>query len=174
MAEDQASAKPAAGGTRATIAKNAFNLVLGQVATTALSIVFSASLGRSLGAGDFGIYFLINAFSSFAYVLVDWGQQFYVIREVAKTPERGGRLLGTALAMRFAGAAFICVPTGLMALALGYDTRTSWLSVAFVGVSLPFFLAQSYGMVFRGRDRMGLEAIVSVVNRAAVLALALV
>src|SRR5262245_26127088 len=94
-------------GTRATVAKNAFNLVLGQVTTTALAIVFSASLGRSLGAGDFGVYYLINTFSLFAYVIVDWGQQFYVIREVAKTPERGGRLLGTALVLRTVGAVLV-------------------------------------------------------------------
>jgi O-antigen/teichoic acid export membrane protein len=157
----------------ATIARNAFNLVLGQVATTALAIVFSAALGRSLGARDFGLYFLITSFSTFAYVLVDWGQQFYVIREVARSPERGSQLLGTALALRAAGAALVAVPTGLVTWALGYDERTCWFSVAFIGVSLPFFLAQSYGMVFRGRDRMGLDAWVSVVNKLAILAAAL-
>jgi O-antigen/teichoic acid export membrane protein len=164
----------AAGGTNATIAKNAFHLVLGQVATTALAIVFNASLGRSLGARDFGCYFLIGSFATFAYVLVDWGQQFFLVREVARTPALGGRLLGTALVMRALGAVLVSVPTGLMALALGYDARTSCLSVALIAVSLPFFLAQSYGLIFRGRDRMGLDATVSVVNRAAGLALAVI
>jgi len=158
---------------RATVARNAFHLVLGQVATTALAIVFSAALGRSLGARDFGVYFLITSFATFAYVIVDWGQQFYVIREVARSPDRGSRLLGTALVLRIAGAALVTVPTGLVAWMLGYDARTCWFSVAFIVVSLPFFLAQSYGMVFRGRDRMGLDAWVSVLNKAALLALAL-
>jgi O-antigen/teichoic acid export membrane protein len=63
----------APGSHHATIARNAFHLVLGQVATTALAIVFSAVLGRSLGARDFGLYFLISSFSAFGYVLVDWG-----------------------------------------------------------------------------------------------------
>src|SRR2546425_172534 len=163
----------APGSARATIARNAFHLVLGQVATTALAIVFSAALGRSLGARDFGVYFLVTSFATFAYVLVDWGQQFYVIREVARSPDRGSRLLGTALVLRIAGAALVMVPTGLVAWVLGYDARTCWFSVAFIVVSLPFFLAQSYGMVFRGRDRLGLDAWVSVANKAALLALAL-
>jgi O-antigen/teichoic acid export membrane protein len=163
----------APGSARATVARNAFHLVLGQVATTALAIVFSAAVGRALGARDFGVYFLITSFATFAYVLVDWGQQFYVIREVARSPDRGSRLLGTALVLRIAGAALVMVPTGLVAWVLGYDARTCWFSVAFIVVSLPFFLAQSYGMVFRGRDRMGLDAWVSVVNKAALLALAL-
>jgi len=163
----------APGSARATVARNAFNLVLGQVATTALAIVFSAAVGRSLGARDFGVYFLITSFATFAYVLVDWGQQFYVIREVARSPDRGSRLLGTALVLRIAGATLVMVPTGLVAWVLGYDARTCWFSVAFSVVSLPCFLAQSYGMVFRGRDRMGLDAWVSVLNKAALLALAL-
>ena len=51
--------------------------------------------GRS-APRDFGLYFLISSFATFAYVVVDWGQQFYVIREVARTPSRGGDLLGDA------------------------------------------------------------------------------
>jgi len=56
--------------------------------------VFSAALGRSLGARDFGVYFLITSFATFAYVIVDWGQQFYVIREVARSPDRGSNCWG--------------------------------------------------------------------------------
>src|SRR5467141_1220344 len=108
------------GSTRATIARNAFHLVLGQAATTALAVVLSAALGRSLGARDFGLYFLITSFATFAYALVDWGQQYYVIREVARSPQRGSRLLGTALVLRAAGAVLVSVPTGLLAWALGY------------------------------------------------------
>ncbi len=156
-----------------TVAKNAFHLVLGQVVTTALAILFSAALGRTLGARDFGVYFLVSSFAAFAYVLVDWGQQFYVIREVACQPERGSLLLGTTLVLRTAGAVLVAVPTGLAAWALGYDAITCWYSVVFIAVSLPFFLAQSYGMVFRARDRMGLDAWVSVANKIALLGLAL-
>src|SRR4051794_32361072 len=158
---------PAAASGHGTVARNVFHLVLGQVATTALAIVFSAALGRSLGARDFGLYFLITSFATFAFVLVDWGQQYYVIREVARSPERGSSLLGTALVLRAAGTVLVSIPIGLLAWALRYGARTCWFSVAFLAASLPFFLAQSYGMVFRGRDRMGLDAWVSVVNKAA-------
>src|ERR1700674_2513686 len=95
------------GSGHGTVARNAFYLVLGQATTTALAILLSAALARILGPRDFGVYFLIGSFSAFAYVLVDWGQQFYVIREVARQPERGSQLLGTALALRAAGAALV-------------------------------------------------------------------
>src|SRR5215510_13665877 len=160
-------------GSRAAVARNAFYLLIGQVSTTALAIVFSAALGRSLGAKDFGLYFLISSFATFAYVVVDWGQHFFVMREVARMPARGGTLLGTALGLRSAGAALISIPVGLVAFALGYDARTCWFSVALIAASLPFVLAQSYGMVFRAHDRMDLEASVSVVNKSVALLLAL-
>jgi O-antigen/teichoic acid export membrane protein len=158
---------------RSSVARNAVYLVFGQVVTTTLAILLSAALGRSLGAGDFGLYFLISTFATFAYVVADWGQQYYVIREVARVPERGGEFLGTALVLRVAGAVLVAAPVGLVSWALGYDARTCWFSVAFIAITLPFFLAQGFGMVFRGRDRMGLDAAVSVVNKVLMLGLAL-
>src|SRR5215472_3653237 len=158
---------------RRTVARNAFYLVVGQVTTTAFGIVFSAALGRILGPHDFGLYFLISSFSVFAYVLADWGQQYYVIREVARQPERGSMMLGTTLILRVAGTVLVAAPTGIATWALGYDAVTCWYTIAFIAVSLPFFLAQSYGLVFRGRDRMGLDAWVAVVNKIALLGLGL-
>ena len=156
-----------------SLARNAFHLVLGQAGTMVLGILFSAALGRTLGVGDFGLYFLITSFSAFALVLVDWGQQYFGIREVARAPERGAELLGTGLVLRAVGTALVCLPIGLSAWALGYDRRTIGFAVAFVALNLPLFLAQNFAVVFRGQDRMGLDATVSVTNRAAGLVLAL-
>jgi O-antigen/teichoic acid export membrane protein len=158
---------------RSSIARNALNLLLGQVGTMVLGILFSAALGRKLGAGDFGLYFLVSSFAVFALVVVDWGQQFFGIRAVARAPERGRELLGTGLVLRSVGTLLVCIPAGLGAWALGYDRRTIVYAVAFVALSLPFFLAQNFGIVFRGHDRMGLDSIVSVTNRAVGLVLAL-
>jgi O-antigen/teichoic acid export membrane protein len=157
----------------ASLARNALHLVTGQVLTMLLGVVFSAALGRTLGASDFGLYFVISSFAAFALVVVDWGQQYFGIREVARVPQRGGELLGTGLVLRALGTALVCLPTGLSAWALGYDRRTIAFAVAFVALNLPLFLAQNFGVVFRGRDRMGLDATVSVTNRAAGLVLAL-
>ncbi len=154
------------------IARNAMHLVVGQAATMVLGILFSSMVGHKLGSVGFGLYFLITSFSTFALVLVDWGQQYFGIREVARHPERGGELLGTGLVLRVLGTAVVCVPAGLAAWALGYDRRTIWFSVGMIVFNLPFFLAQNFGIVFRGRDRMGLDATVSVVNRAVGLAIA--
>lgn len=138
-----------------------------------MAILFSSALGRSLGAGDFGVYFLIASFSGFAYVLADWGQQFFIVREVARQPERGGLILGTALVLRTAVAALVAVPFGLLAWALGYDEGHLLVFRRFYRREPPFFLAQSFGLVFRNCDLMGLDAWLSVANKFALLGLAL-
>ncbi len=160
-------------GGRGTVTRNAFHLLLGQVTTTVLGILFSALLGRTLGATEFGLYFLIASFSGVAYVFIEWGQNINITREVARQPERGSLLLGTALALRTAAAVLVAVPSGLLAWALGYNAATCWYAVVFIAVSLPFFLAQGYGIVFRARDRMDLDAWLSVANKVALVGLAL-
>ena len=119
MTDPQAGADAERAGN-VRVARNAFFLVVGQGATTALGIVYSGSLGRFLGANEFGLFFLLSSFAAFAYVLVDWGQQLYVIREVARSPQRSGDLLGTGIISRGSRDPARLVPTGLAAWALGY------------------------------------------------------
>jgi O-antigen/teichoic acid export membrane protein len=156
-----------------TVARNAVLLVAGQAATTALAIVFSATLGRTLGPTDFGTYYLITTMAAFAYVFVEWGQPLLVIREAARAPRRAGELLGTAVVVRVAAAAVVALPVAAISLALGYGRHTTALAVFLIVAGLPFGIAQAYGMVFRARDRMGRDAAVSVCNKAVALALAL-
>jgi O-antigen/teichoic acid export membrane protein len=157
----------------ATVAENAIALVVGQAATTALAIVLSAALARSLGATDFGVYYLITTMSTFVYVFVEWGQPLFVIRQAAREPLRSGVLLGTALALRVAFAIVVALPAGLIAWSLGYGPRTTGLAVFLILASLPLFLAQGYGMVFRARNQMRRDATVSIANKAIALALTL-
>jgi O-antigen/teichoic acid export membrane protein len=161
------------GASSVAIARNAFFLVLGQVATTALAIVMNAALGRSLGAEDFGRYYLITTMSTFANVFVEWGQALFVTRQVAVAPARSGELLGSALALRAAFTAMVAIPAGLAAWALGYGARTTGLAVFLILSSLPLFLAQAFGTVFRAHDQMGKDAAVSVSNKAMALLIAL-
>lgn len=81
-----ATAQP---GSSASLARNAFHLVAGQATTMVLGILFSAALGRALGAGDFGLYFLLSSFSTFALVLGDWGTA--VLRDPRGGPGTGAR-----------------------------------------------------------------------------------
>jgi O-antigen/teichoic acid export membrane protein len=148
------------------VARNAFHLGLRQALTTGLAVVLAAVLGRMLGPADFGLLYLVTSMSTLALVIADAGQTQLVIREVARHPEDAGDLLGAALALRVAGAVLLAVLTWLAALVLGYDARTAGLAGLLVLTMTPFFLAQACGFVFRGHDRMDLDALLMVVNKA--------
>jgi PST family polysaccharide transporter len=155
------------------LARNAFHLVLGQIGSTALSIVLNAALARSLGVADFGLLYLVTSISTFAYVFVEWGQAVYLIREVARRPEKVGELLGTSITFRVVGAAVVCALSVPMTWLLGYGLRTRQLSAILIAASLPLFLAQAYSLVFRGRERMEYDAVLTVMGKVLTLAITL-
>jgi PST family polysaccharide transporter len=168
-----AAAGGQAGEAGARVGRNALFLILGQVVTTAVAIVYSAALGRRLGTEDYGVYFLITTMALFSFVVVEWGGGLFVIREVARRPARAGLLLGSALVLRAAGSLVIMLPTAGVAWAFGYSPRVAWLALAAIAAALPVSLAQAFGMIFRASDRMGRDASVSVLNKVATVALAL-
>jgi O-antigen/teichoic acid export membrane protein len=153
----------------AALARNAAFLVLGQAGTTVLSIVLSAALGRSLGAAEYGRLFLVTTMTTFAYGFVDWGQGMYVAREVARDPGRAGDLLGSSIAFRALAAAVVAAPAVAVAWALGYEESTLWLLALLLGAYLPTSVVQAHGIVFRGRERMELDALLQVTAKALVL-----
>lgn len=150
---------------RGAVARNAFHLVLGQVAVTGLSVVFSGALGRWLGAADFGLFYVIWSMTSFAYAFGEWGQGAYVVREVSRNPGRSSELLGASLASRVGGAAVVLALASLVAWLLGYDHRTRQLAALLIAANLPMSLSQGYCNFFRAHERMDYDAAVSVLAK---------
>src|SRR4051794_1967696 len=100
---------PGSTDARTAIARNAFYLTLGQAVTTALSVALNMALGRSLGAVEFGLLYLVTSIAGFAYVLVDAGHGLYMQREVAREPRRASELLGASIPLHLLGATLICI-----------------------------------------------------------------
>lgn len=147
---------------RNVVARNAFYLLLGQIVSTALAIGLNAALGRSLGPADFGEYFVLTSMSTFAYVLVDWGQSAVLVREAASQLEFIGSLLGSVLASRVTAAAAVMVFTTCFARLAGYEPRIQMLVILAIGCAIPLALSQPYGYVFRALDRMDLDVLLAV------------
>jgi O-antigen/teichoic acid export membrane protein len=148
------------------LAGNSFYLLVGQAGSTALSIILTAFLGRWLGPAEFGTYYILASMSAFAYVFVDWGQNLYLNRESARRPQEARALLGSALALRATLVFLAALVTALLARLIGYDSKTEALALLAVACGLPVALSQPYGYVFRGRDRMDLDATVTVAGKA--------
>jgi O-antigen/teichoic acid export membrane protein len=161
---------PAAAQPEGALARNAFVLLIAQAISTTLAVVLNAALGRALGAAEFGVFILVSSMAGFAYVIAEWGQTQYVVREIAQNPLKEAKLLGTTLAARILAVSILAGVTAGTAWILGYDARTGGLAVLFVAAMLPFFLAQAISLVFRARERMEYDALAAVVDRVFTLA----
>jgi O-antigen/teichoic acid export membrane protein len=161
---ETSAAAPSADAVRpfAALSRNAFYLVVGQAGTTALSVFLSAALGRSLGTVEFGLLYLVTTMTMFAYGVVEWGQNLYVTREVARAPARAGELLGSAVAFRVISAVAVAGPAVLLAWSLGYPKSTVALAAILLLTYLPVSIVQAHGVVFRGCERMELDALTTV------------
>jgi len=149
-----------------TVTRNALHLVLGQIVSVALGMGVSALLGRTLGAADFGLFYLATTLTTFAYVLVDWGQGPYLVREVANRHASAGRFLGSALLLRFAGAALMTAVAALLTSVLGYDDRKQAVIILMLATYLPLSAGQAVSFIFRSHERMDLDATTNAVAAA--------
>jgi O-antigen/teichoic acid export membrane protein len=159
---------------RGGMLRNVFHLGVGQVATTVLAILLSAAIARTLGASDFGLLYFLTSIATFAYVIVDWGHGPYIVREVARHPNRSGELLGSVLTVRAAMALAGCVVAVAVTWLLGYDWRTRILTATLILALLPQYLGLSFTWVFRGRERMDCDALLNVVLKFATLVSSLI
>jgi O-antigen/teichoic acid export membrane protein len=170
MHETNTRAATTSGSPSHNLARNAFFLLAGQIASTALAVILTSVLARWLGVVEFGTYYLLVTVSTFAYVVVDWGQSAYLIRESARRREDGGKLLGGALAFRAAVAFVAALATAALLKVIGYESRTEFLALLAVVCGLPLALSQTYAYMFRARDRMDLDATVTVTGKALTVA----
>lgn len=149
--------------------RGAMYLGIGQVVTTVLTILLSATLARALTPADFGLLYLAISIASFAYVIVEWGAGNLIIRETARHPEESGVMLGSSLAMRTIGALVACLCVVAATWLLGYDMRTRLLIGALILGWMPQYLGLSFGWTFRAHERMERDATLNVVLKLATL-----
>src|SRR3954471_19714904 len=175
IAADSAPSRPSvAAPPGRSIARNVVSLLLGQVGTMAISIVISAVIGRYLGAASLGLLYLVTASINFAGIFVEWGQQGYLVAEVAKFRERSGELLGTALVARFILAVVSYAVVVLVSGLLGHGPEVRYLLILMAISHIPGNLGTTLTQGFRGLDRMELEAAGNIVNSVCNLAFLLV
>jgi O-antigen/teichoic acid export membrane protein len=82
-------------------------------------------------------------------------------------------LLGSSLILRSAFAGVAVILTMLIGRLLGYEMRIQLLTGLAVACLVPLALSQPYGYLFRGRDRMDLDAMVRVTAKALAAAMAI-
>jgi O-antigen/teichoic acid export membrane protein len=157
------------GPRRGGMVRNALHLGLGQIVTTVLTIMLSATVAHALSGADFGLLYLVTSIAGFAYVVVDWGHGPLIVRETARHPERAGVLVGSVLMVRAIATVIVCLIAVATTWVLGYDVRTRVLTGALILAWLPQYLGLSFSWAFRGYERMDREALLNVALKLATL-----
>ncbi len=155
--------------TTGLLVRNVFHLGMGQIATTALGIVSAAVVGRALEPADFGVLYVVFSIAAFVGVIADWGQGTCLVREVARGRSDEAELIGSALLIRLGSTAVATALAGAVAFGLGYDERVVMLTLMAMIVSLPTIVSVPYGLTFRAKNLMGIDAMAGVVSKAAAL-----
>jgi O-antigen/teichoic acid export membrane protein len=113
--------------------------------------------------------YTVVAVSSFAYVVVDWGQGTYLVREMARGRTDEPALIGSALLMRFAAVVLLCTVGTAIALPLGYNGQIVVLVLLTMLSGIPSALFIPFVCTFRSRDRMDVDAFINIVGKAVAL-----
>jgi O-antigen/teichoic acid export membrane protein len=149
-----------------SIGRNVIFLGIGQIASTGLGFILNAVLGRLLGPSNFGAFYTILTITSFVGFAVDWGQNPYVIREMARGRSDEPAFVGSALLIGAVGSLCAAVIAIFLALASGYDARIIYLAPVSVLIGIPLALYQRFSYLFRGKDLMHVDVAISITGRA--------
>jgi O-antigen/teichoic acid export membrane protein len=122
-----------------------------------------------LEPAQLGILYIVSAISSFVYVIVDWGQSTYLVREMARGRIDEPELIGSALLIRLATIVFSSAIAVAIALALGYNGQIVELTLLTMMAAVPATVFAPFDFSFRSRDRMDIDAFVNIVGKAMAL-----
>ena len=155
--------------TTRLLVRNVAHLAIGQVVTTALAVLLTAVIGRALEPAQLGIFYTVFAISAFVYVIVEWGQGTYLVREMARGRADEPELIGSALLVRMVAIVVSSMIAVAISLAMGYSGEIVWFTVLAVVAGIPGTLFAPLGCSFRGRDRMDIDAFANSVGKAITL-----
>jgi O-antigen/teichoic acid export membrane protein len=145
--------------------RNTFYTSLSQGWHMLMAVVLFKVATKGFGPAGFGIYSLATTLMYFVQLFNDFGINTLITREIAKDTSRSRSLLGIAM-----GTKILLIPVSLIFVALylsafHYDAVTTRVILIF---SLYGLITSSvlliYG-VFRGHERMDLEAAVAVTEK---------
>ncbi len=161
---EQARTKPGSLLPAGTVARNITLKFASELAARAIQFGFIVVAARQLGARGFGVYSFAAAFGFVLAQSSDLGLQLYVARELARTPDRGPQILGSALrckAVLFAGSLLLLL--GFVRLQAEVPDRgLVFLLALAVMMTSPL---EFFNYAFRGYRRLEFEAGINLTAR---------
>ncbi len=151
------------------IAKNTSYLTLALVVQKFISFSYFTILARNLDPENLGKYYLAISLTTIFAIFIDLGLVNVLTREVAKTPSRASKILGSVLSIKIPLSALALLATIITVYILGYDKLTSQL----VYISSICMILDSFTMTFfgvsRGFHNLFYESLSSIIFQVIVL-----
>lgn len=159
---------------RRTVFKNASAMLVSQIVTWTLTLVFSIVLRRYLGPEGSGHIVIAQSIWLITGVFIGFGMDLLLTKEIARDHERAAELLGTSYLLRvffyLIGSLAVLGYSWLM----GYDNQTTTM-IQVVGLSTLFLqLANACKAALQGLETMEYISISDVVSKLANTALGVV
>lgn len=158
----------------ATLTKKvAFNTsiqIISKIITTIIGILTIGLITRYLGVIGFGEYTTIFAFLGFFSILADMGLFSIIVREIARQPEEGEKIIGNIFTIRILAAFLLLGCACLAGFLIPKYSPNIKIGIA-IGAIASFFtlLNQALVGIFQVNLRMDRTAIADVIGRFAIL-----
>jgi len=144
--------------------KNTVALLSAQLIAKLLNLVLLILSARILGTEGYGRYSFAFAFSGIFLIFSDMGINTLIIRDVARNREQASQIFGNCLVVKlFLSTLSVIIPIVIIQF-LDYHFEVK-LIVFLATIGLIFSsISQAYTALFRGFERMELEALVVIIN----------
>ena len=150
------------GKTIFKIAANTGIIMSGQFIVGLISMFTSVVFVRYLGAGSFGVYSFVFAYLTFFTIIVDLGTSAILTREISRSPEKAGKLLGNAIIMRLVLSVLALVSSAAVLSSLRYPASTKILVLA-GSLYFLFSVQNIFRLVFQANLRMEYSVAVDII-----------
>lgn len=148
------------------VRRNGAFKILGEVGSRGLGILYVALLARWVGDESFGRYSFALSFSMLFAVLLDFGSNSLLVRDLARHREELASIVTRSSALRLIGAATTWSVIFVAHLLLSSDQPGAELVPLLAVLIVVTGVLEYHAAIFAGLERMGLEAALRIQNRA--------
>lgn len=148
--------------------KNIFFKGVAEVMSRVVYAFFFIYMARKLGTGDFGLFSFATSFAGIFAIALDPGLNTLYVNDVSRHEGLARKYASNFLAVKAALSGFLLAAAWVSALLAGYDERT----VTMILYMYVFWLLASfmdfYVALADARERMDLDALLKVTNKAVI------
>lgn len=155
------------------IAKNTGFLAISQVITTILGFFSLIYIARYLGEAGFGKYSFALTFVGFFAIMASLGMDNYIIQEIARNKEQTSKYLTNISAIKLL-LSFLTFGSIVLAInIMDYPQDTTFIVYLFGIYMILTSFSKTFRSIFQAYERMEYDAIVTVIEKTALVSLIL-